>query len=164
MDLVTFNQLPDAAAQLALSHCVAIPRWQQAMVAASPFHSLEALIAEAQRLTADWQTEDLNFALSAHPRIGDKVQGNGIEKCLSRSEQAAMHQADDGLQQAMLRGNQAYEARFNRVFLIRAKGRSAQNLLDELTRRLDNDHETEQQEALEQLREITLLRLKESFS
>ncbi len=75
-----------------------------------------------------------------------------------------MQQADDALQQAMVQGNQAYEARFNRVFLIRAKGRSAQNMLDELTRRLDNSPESERQEALEQLREITLLRLKESFS
>lgn len=164
MDLGTFNQLPQAVAQLALSHCVAIPRWQQALVAARPFHSVEALLAEAQRLAQAWQEDDLNQALSAHPRIGEKAQGDEKEKRLSRSEQAAMQQADDALQQAMVQGNQAYEARFNRVFLIRAKGRSAQNMLDELTRRLDNSPESERQEALAQLREITLLRLKESFS
>ncbi|MBN6031401.1 2-oxo-4-hydroxy-4-carboxy-5-ureidoimidazoline decarboxylase [Pantoea ananatis] len=164
MDLDTFNQLPDAAAQLALSHCVALPHWQQALVAARPFHSLDALLTEAHQLTQDWQEDDLNQALSAHPRIGEKAQGDEKEKQLSRSEQSAMQQADDALQQAMVQGNQAYEARFNRVFLIRAKGRSAQNLLDELTRRLDNSPESEQQEALAQLREITLLRLKESFS
>ncbi|WP_338423980.1 2-oxo-4-hydroxy-4-carboxy-5-ureidoimidazoline decarboxylase, partial [Pantoea ananatis] len=57
MDLGTFNQLPQAAAQLALSHCVAIPRWQQALAAARPFHSVEALLAEAQRLAQAWQED-----------------------------------------------------------------------------------------------------------
>ncbi|WP_312546041.1 2-oxo-4-hydroxy-4-carboxy-5-ureidoimidazoline decarboxylase, partial [Pantoea eucalypti] len=63
----------------------------------------------------------------------------------------------------MQQGNQAYEARFGRVFLIRAKGRSGEQMLAELQRRLQNSEVTEQQEALDQLREITLLRLKETI-
>jgi len=63
----------------------------------------------------------------------------------------------------MQQGNQAYEARFGRVFLIRAKGRSGEQMLAELQRRLQNSDPAEQQEALDQLREITLLRLKETI-
>jgi len=74
-----------------------------------------------------------------------------------------MQQADSALQQAMQQGNQAYEARFGRVFLIRAKGRSGEQMLAELQRRLQNSDPAEQQEALDQLREITLLRLKETI-
>jgi 2-oxo-4-hydroxy-4-carboxy-5-ureidoimidazoline decarboxylase len=56
-------------------------------------------------------------------------------------------------------GNARYEARFGRVFLIRAKGRSGEDILQALERRLKNTDAQEVQAALEQLREITLLRL-----
>ena len=45
------------------------------------------------------------------------------------------------------------------MFLIRAAGRSRQEVLDELQRRLKNDGDTEAAEAKEQLREIAALRL-----
>ena len=59
----------------------------------------------------------------------------------------------------MLAGNRAYEERFDRVFLIRAAGRGAGEILAELERRLGNDDATERAETLEQLRQIALLRL-----
>ena len=45
------------------------------------------------------------------------------------------------------------------MFLIRAKGRSAAEILQALTQRLTNNDAQEIEAALEQLREITLLRL-----
>ncbi|KAJ9434114.1 2-oxo-4-hydroxy-4-carboxy-5-ureidoimidazoline decarboxylase [Candidatus Pantoea symbiotica] len=164
MDLVSFNQLSPEAAQTAIAHCVAIPGWQQALVAARPYADVAALQAEADRLAQFWQAAELEQALSAHPRIGDKVAGADKEATLSRSEQSAMQQTDGALQLAMLAGNQTYEQRFGRVFLIRAKGRSGEEMLAELQRRLNNDAASEQREALAQLREITLLRLKESIT
>jgi 2-oxo-4-hydroxy-4-carboxy-5-ureidoimidazoline decarboxylase len=59
---------------------------------------------------------------------------------------------------AIADGNAAYE-RFGRVFLIRAAGRTPEQMRAELERRLGNDDETEAAEALDQLREIALLRL-----
>lgn len=59
----------------------------------------------------------------------------------------------------MREGNARYEARFGRVFLIRAKGRSGEDILQALEGRLKNTNAQEVQAALEQLREITLLRL-----
>ncbi|MCQ8226677.1 2-oxo-4-hydroxy-4-carboxy-5-ureidoimidazoline decarboxylase [Pantoea trifolii] len=164
MDLVSFNQLSPEAAQAAIAHCVAIPGWQQALVAARPYADVAALQAQADRLAQFWQAAELEQALSAHPRIGDKVAGADKEATLSRSEQSAMQQANGALQLAMLAGNQTYEQRFGRVFLIRAKGRSGGEMLAELQRRLNNDAASEQREALAQLREITLLRLKESIT
>jgi 2-oxo-4-hydroxy-4-carboxy-5-ureidoimidazoline decarboxylase len=60
---------------------------------------------------------------------------------------------------AIADGNAAYEERFGRVFLIRAAGRTPEQMRAELERRLGNDDETEAAEALDQLREIALLRL-----
>ena len=65
---------------------------------------------------------------------------------------------------ALAQGNAQYEAQFGRVFLIRAKGRCGEEILGELKRRLNNSPEEEELEALEQLRQITLLRLEGVFA
>ncbi|MBJ7358510.1 MAG: OHCU decarboxylase, partial [Nocardioides sp.] len=45
------------------------------------------------------------------------------------------------------------------VFLIRAAGRDAEEILAELDRRLQNDDDTERDETVDNLRQIMLLRL-----
>ena len=70
-----------------------------------------------------------------------------------------MNDRDAALTQALREGNARYEARFGRVFLIRAKGRSGEEILQALNARLENNDTQEVLTALEQLREITLLRL-----
>ena len=56
-------------------------------------------------------------------------------------------------------GNQEYERRFGHVFLIRADGRSAEEMLAELRRRLDNDEMRERAEVTDQLAQISRLRV-----
>lgn len=163
MTLERFNQAAagDAIAQIA--HCVALEEWASALVANRPYHSRQALLHVAEGLTHHWDERALNQALSAHPRIGEKAQGDGKEAGLSRKEQGQVNADDGALRQALQAGNRAYEQRFDRVFLIRAKGRSGEEILAELQRRLNNPASQELAEALAQLREITLLRLQETF-
>ncbi|ADP11677.1 conserved uncharacterized protein [Erwinia sp. Ejp617] len=163
MNLSEFNQASAADAQRAISHCVALPDWAASLVAARPCRSLDELLAVADALAQRWGDVALAQALSAHPRIGERAAGAGREAQLSRQEQGEVNEADTALTQALAVGNAAYERRFGRVFLIRAKGRSGEQMLAELQRRLQNNTQQEQQEALHQLREITLLRLKETF-
>lgn len=164
MNLEQFNLAPASDAKQQIVHCVAIAGWSEALVAARPFASLESLLTTAETLTGGWDEQALNQALSAHPRIGENAQGTGKEATLSRGEQSSVNADDLALKQALQAGNAAYEEQFGRVFLIRAKGRSGEEMLSELVRRLANDPQQEQQEALQQLREITLLRLKEIFA
>ncbi len=161
--LSAFNQATAAEARAMLTHCVAIPDWQAELVLQRPFASLEQLLQSAEQLALRWGSSELEQALSAHPRIGEKALGSAKEATLSRSEQAQVNLADAPLSEALRQGNSAYEQRFGQVFLIRAKGRSGAQMLAELQRRLQNSPPQEQREALEQLREITLLRLKETF-
>ncbi|KOC89605.1 2-oxo-4-hydroxy-4-carboxy-5-ureidoimidazoline decarboxylase [Winslowiella iniecta] len=163
MNLNHFNQLSAADAEATLAHCVAIPDWRTALVVARPYSSLDALLDYADTLASRWDSADLTQALSAHPRIGERADGEGKEATLSRNEQSAVDNDNSQLKQALRSGNAAYEQRFGQVFLIRAKGRSGEQMLAELHRRLANDPQQEQQEALIQLREITQLRLRESF-
>lgn len=69
-----------------------------------------------------------------------------------------MNADDRQLAEALRLGNADYEARFGRV-LIRAKGRSVEEILEALRQRLTHSDAEETAVALEQLREITLLRL-----
>ena len=72
-----------------------------------------------------------------------------------------MDRDDAAVMVALAEGNREYEQRFDRVFLVRAAGRSSSEILAELRRRLGNDDETERAETVAALREIALLRLKD---
>lgn len=161
--LTAFNQAEVEDARHQIAHCVALSDWRNAVVAGRPYATLESLLLTADELARTWDGEALRQALSAHPRIGEKPPGAGKEADLSRREQSSVSEADSALNQALRAGNLAYEQRFGQVFLIRASGRSGEEILDALERRLANDAQQEQREALNQLREITLLRLKETF-
>ena len=154
-----FNRLSHDEAVALLAPCVAIPAWSDTLVSLRPFACREALLQVAREAMADWGENDLNAALSAHPRIGEKPTGSQAHATMSRQEQSAVDSDNEKLAQALREGNARYEARFGRVFLIRAKGRSGEEILQALTRRLQHTADEEVPEALAQLREITMLRL-----
>jgi 2-oxo-4-hydroxy-4-carboxy--5-ureidoimidazoline (OHCU) decarboxylase len=69
-----------------------------------------------------------------------------------------MEAGDDTLA-ALAAENQRYEARFGHVFLISAAGRTAEEVLATLRRRIESDAATELGVAAEEQRKITRLRL-----
>jgi 2-oxo-4-hydroxy-4-carboxy-5-ureidoimidazoline decarboxylase len=150
---------PTAEAAAALRACLAAPRWVQTLVTGRPYRSPETWTTAAARAFDDLPGADVLAALAAHPRIGAAPTGAGADAEASRREQGAVTDAGADVRAAIAAGNRAYEERFDRVFLIRAAGRSPEEILGELRRRLDNDAATELAEAREQLRQITLLRL-----
>ncbi|MFT4305605.1 MAG: 2-oxo-4-hydroxy-4-carboxy-5-ureidoimidazoline decarboxylase [Microbacterium sp.] len=159
MQLAEFNALSEAEATGVVTVWAAIPGWVDAVVAGRPYRSVDALVSYAGELAAVWSRTDLDVALAHHPRIGEKASGSDAEAAASRSEQASMAAAADEVTAAIAAGNAEYEARFGRVFLIRAAGRSPEEMLAQLRRRLGNDDETEAREATAQLAQIALLRL-----
>ena len=153
-----FNQLDNDAAAALIAPCVAIPAWTAALVQGRPYAELPALLNAAREAAQTWGEAELVQALSAHPRIGERPVGQQAHAALSRQEQGAVNTSDARLAQALREGNARYEARFGRVFLIRAKGRSGEAILAALDQRLQNNDAQEVAESLAQLREITLLR------
>jgi len=135
-----------------------VRRWVDEVAAGCPYPSLDALHAVADLAARSLSPAEVDEALSAHPRIGERATG------LSRSEQSASATDDPALVEAMAVGNQAYEERFGRIFLIRAAGRSRTEILAELHRRLALSDEAEVAEVADQLREIALLRLSALFA
>lgn len=78
---------------------------------------------------------------------------------MSRSEQAGVDPADTASVEALAQGNRDYEEKFGRVFLIRAAGRTAPEILQSLKERLENAPAEEDIIVAQQLREIAVLRL-----
>ncbi|MCG7802228.1 2-oxo-4-hydroxy-4-carboxy-5-ureidoimidazoline decarboxylase [Enterobacter asburiae] len=154
-----FNHLPHEKALALIHPCVALTEWADALALRRPYASRDELFSTANALTQNWDEAALAQALNAHPRIGEKPAGSQAEAALSRQEQGEVNDRDADLARALREGNARYEARFGRVFLIRAKGRSGEEILQALHARLENNDAQEVRAALEQLREITLLRL-----
>ncbi len=159
MRIDEFNALSQQDAIALLLTCAAVPSWAEQLAARRPYRSAEALRSVATAASLEWMDADLGEALSHHPRIGERAQGSGAEAESSRREQAAMALAGGDVARQIAAANTAYEERFGRVFLIRAAGRSAEEMLSEAQRRLENDPDIETAETLGQLREITVLRL-----
>lgn len=158
-----FNALEDAAAAAMLRPCLDVDRWVTEIVEGRPYASADDLFATARTAAHPFTGSELEAALAHHPRIGDKARGGSAEAGLSRSEQSGLA-LDDAVQARLTEGNQAYERRFGRVFLIRAAGRSSTEILDKLQTRLTNDAQTEDEVVADQLRQIALVRLAGAFS
>ncbi len=129
-----------------------------AVLVGRPYADVGALRQVAGTAAASLDDDELAAALAAHPRIGERA-GAGHDAAHSAREQAGVDQGDRDVSARLAQGNRDYEARFDRVFLIRAAGRDAEEILGELERRLGNDDATEREETVTQLREIALLRL-----
>jgi len=157
--IAEFNDLPEAEARERLARCLDVPRWVETVLAGRPYADVGELMAVA-REAAVLDEAELDAALSGHPRIGERA-GAGHDRAFSDAEQSAVDREDADVAARLADGNRAYEARFDRVFLIRAAGRGGPEILAELERRLGNDDAAERDETVTQLREIALLRLEQ---
>ena len=157
-DVSAFNSLSADEAQGLLRTCLDVPRWVDDVEGGRPYAGWAALREAAEQSAARLTEAELEAALARHPRIGERA-GASHDAEHSEREQAGVDHTDRDTASRLAAGNAAYEERFDRVFLIRAAGRSAAEILAELDRRLDNDDPTERDETIQQLGEIAVLRL-----
>lgn len=163
MTIDEFNALePDAAIAFLLT-TARVASWADAVAAARPYESAEALIVTAREFAADWGAAEVDEALSAHPRIGEAPTGDDVDAAHSRKEQSAMSGADPTIAAGIADGNAAYERTFGRVFLIRAAGRTPEEILAVLRLRLRNDPATETLVVAGELLDIAELRLRQAL-
>jgi 2-oxo-4-hydroxy-4-carboxy-5-ureidoimidazoline decarboxylase len=159
-----FDALPREEAEALLATCLPVPRWVSAVADGRPYAAWPALEVAASRAAAHLDDHELSAALAGHPRIGERASSPAHQAGLSRREQSGVDVRDAEVARALAAGNAAYEARFDRVFIIRAAGRAAPEVLAELERRLGNDAATERGETVGALRDIALLRLQQAVS
>jgi len=153
-----FNAMSTDEARSTLQSCLDVPRWVDDVLGGRPYESAQAVLHRARSAASSFTDAELDAALGRHPKIGEQA-GAGHDVEFSLREQSAVADADAIVTEAIRAGNAEYENRFDRVFLIRAAGRPATEILAEMRRRLNNTPEAERAEVVTQLREIALTRL-----
>ncbi|MGH7764848.1 MAG: 2-oxo-4-hydroxy-4-carboxy-5-ureidoimidazoline decarboxylase [Candidatus Dormibacteraceae bacterium] len=156
-----FNGLSDDEARRALYACFADQGWASRVAAGRPYHDMASLMASADAAWSQLGPAGWLAAFQAHPRIGER---GGHSPQASDEEQSRVSQAPQQTLDALADENRRYEARFGHVFLISASGRSADEVLAELRRRMSNGPAAELEEASSEHRRITRLRLQRLLS
>ncbi len=157
------NALPADEAASTFKRCCGSSKWANSMAACRPFASLEAIHAAADDQWADVGRDDVLEAFSHHPKIGSDI--NELRKKFaatatwSAGEQDAVSGAPEAVLLGLRDGNVAYEDRFGHIFIVCATGKSADEMLEILQKRLGNSPEVEFAIAKGEQAKITHLRL-----
>lgn len=160
MSIDDLNRAGPADLRPRLLALTAAPEWADALIARRPYDDLDSVLDTSDELVTALPESQVDAALSGHPRIGERSAGLDDESAArSAREQAGMSQADASVQAAMAKGNADYEARFGRIYLVAAAGRSADELLALLHERLGNADDVELDVVRGELARITRLRL-----
>jgi 2-oxo-4-hydroxy-4-carboxy-5-ureidoimidazoline decarboxylase len=155
-----FNSLPAGKLEAELLAVCAAPAWGSAVAALRPYPSKAALLAAADAAARGLSWPDVLQGLSAHPRIGERAQGDSAEAAWSRREQStAASSGNDDTRAALTAANHAYEDKFGHVFLIFASGRTQEEILAAARERIGNDEPTERVIVTGELSKIAMLRL-----
>jgi 5-hydroxyisourate hydrolase / 2-oxo-4-hydroxy-4-carboxy-5-ureidoimidazoline decarboxylase len=175
MTLAALNGLDEEGATRELLRCCGSTRWAREMAGARPFTSVEAVTAAADTIWTGLDRADWLEAFAAHPIIGaglpaDPSAGAPGAKVEARSakagdagwaaaEQAGAASASTDVLARLVEANREYEARFGFIFIVCATGKSAEEMLQLLEGRLDNDPLIEVRVAADEQRKITRLRI-----
>ncbi|GAA2695782.1 2-oxo-4-hydroxy-4-carboxy-5-ureidoimidazoline decarboxylase [Nonomuraea recticatena] len=154
--MVNLNALSPEEAEKELLACCASRAFAREVAAGRPYAGQAELGAAAEAAVRALAWPDVEEALAAHPRIGERAAGAGRESEWSRQEQSGV---EDHVRAELAEGNRLYERRFGHVYLICATGLSGEEMLARLKERLDHDEATERAVVRDELAKITKLRL-----
>ena len=163
MDLEQLNSIPRDEAVKALLQCCGSKRWAENVANARPYDNVETLIANAND---EWWTldrDDWLEAFQSHPKIGEKKSAAPVSdqsRQWSGQEQSGVATASRETVDALAALNWAYEQKFGFIFIICATGKTSEEMLESLKKRLENDVESELPIAAAEQSKITELRLK----
>lgn len=159
--LAAWNAADKATALRAMIACCGSRRWAEAMVALRPIGDVENLSEEADRVWSTMEEPDWMEAFACHPRIGERKAMHAVTQSAtwSAQEQSSTAQATQRVMAELAAGNALYEERYGFTYIVCATGKSAEEMLAILNRRLASDRIAELREAAEQQRQITQIRL-----
>ncbi len=158
--LAAWNQLPEAEALAPVLACCGSHSFARAVIAHRPYADLDSLLAKADEIWWSLAERDWLEAFACHPRIGEAASHPSRQfSAWSTEEQSQARAAAESVLDVIARKNREYEARHGFLYIVCASGRSAEELLAILDRRLGNGTEAELREAAEQQRLITRIRI-----
>lgn len=162
-DLEWLNALPPHDALNEFLKCCGSTRWAKEMVASRPYLNLDGLIARAKDVWWSLEQTDWLEAFRSHPRIGEKKAADHVapqSRQWSGQEQAGVRNAAEQTVDSLAALNREYEEKFGFIFIICATGKSADEILAMLRRRLENEVTAELPIAAAEQAMITELRIR----
>jgi 5-hydroxyisourate hydrolase / 2-oxo-4-hydroxy-4-carboxy-5-ureidoimidazoline decarboxylase len=161
MTLSSFNNLDETAVAKELFSCCGSNKWVSIMMKSFPFNSADLLLEKA---TQAWYDEcdrkDWMESFTHHPKIGDK---KSLAEKFAGKEQEGVALAPAGIIEALANSNEEYEKKFGFIFIVCATGKSAAEMLQLITCRLNNDKNDELRIAMGEQHKITLIRFGKLF-
>jgi 2-oxo-4-hydroxy-4-carboxy-5-ureidoimidazoline decarboxylase len=133
------------------------------MAASRPFADAAAMLEAAERGFRELGHEDWREAFASHPQIGDLDSLRArfaSTAAFSVREQSGVVDASETTLAALARGNQAYREKFGYIFIVCASGKTADEMLGLLQKRLENGPDQEIVIAAAEQAAITRIRLR----
>jgi 2-oxo-4-hydroxy-4-carboxy-5-ureidoimidazoline decarboxylase len=145
-----------------LLKCSGSKIWTDEMQRQRPFSTVEDLNSKSDTAWKKLTQDDWLEAFTHHPKIGDVE--NLRQKFASTAnwasnEQSGVNSASEETIKKLSHGNQSYKDKFGYIFIVCATGKSASEMLGLLEQRIDNPPEIEFENACNEQKKITQLRL-----
>jgi OHCU decarboxylase len=159
--LDAWNKADEADAYDAMIACCGAKRWAKAMATLRPINTVAELSEAADRIWAKMEEPDWLEAFACHPRIGERKSAHAVARSAawSKQEQSSAASTSETVLAEIAAGNARYEKLFGFTYIVCATGKSADEMLAILKRRLASNRRDELLEAAEQQRQITQIRL-----
>jgi len=156
------NNLSKENQKFELEKCCGSSKWIKSMLDSIPYSDNDSLHNNCDIAWSKCIEEDYLEAFTHHPQIGDI---KSLKKKFSNTshwasnEQKGTSIASDEILQELKSGNEAYLKKFGFIFIVCATGKSAQQMLELLNKRLPNNRDKELIIAANEQNKITHLRL-----
>ncbi len=163
MTLEELNNLPFEQQTAEFTKCCGAHNWVNKMVVLSPFESQKQLLKASEDVWFNCTEADWLEAFTHHPKIGDVKNLErkfSTTKAWAGNEQKSVETASKEAIKKLAHLNKVYEDKFGFIFIVCATGKSAEEMLEILESRLDNNYNDELKIAMGEQHKITVLRLK----
>ncbi len=167
MTIAEFHHLDAEQKKELLIQCCGSSAWVDKMIAAPPAEDLVNLEETAEEKWYQCSEDDWLEAFTHHPKIGDS---NSLKNKFANTaawaanEQSGVNTASNKTLEELAAKNEDYEKKFGYTFIVCATGKSAEEMLAILQKRLTNKPGDEIKIAAEEQLNITKLRLEKLFA
>lgn len=162
MTLNEFNNLSDADSFEEFMKLNTSTTWCDYMVEQRPYMSVDHLKEITDTNWYDLSKNDFLEAFEGHPKIGDvnslKEKYKNTHK-LASNEQSGVDAATDQIINELADYNQKYLEKFGYIFIVCATGKSAEEMLNLLKERINNNENEELLIAAGEQAKITHIRI-----
>ena len=165
MTIADYDHLEASEKRFLLTQCCGSQKWVDKMIGLPPAEDLIDLFEDAEEMWYKCNEDDWKEAFTHHPLIGDidSLRKKFSNDQFAAKEQASINDSSEKTLQALAEGNHVYQQKFGYIFIVFATGKSAEEMLEILQARLNNNPEEEIKIAMEEQSKITQLRLQNLF-